>query len=63
MLFTVVTRVGQRRMTTYIFGDYFEEVREKCVVMYGEKLISVAWEPEKDNKFKEKFSQLNQEKI
>lgn len=59
MLFTVVTRVGQRRTTTYIFGDSFEAVREKCVSMYGEKLISVAWEPEKDNKFKEKFNQEN----
>ena len=59
MLFTVIVLVGQRRKTTYIFGDSFEDVRKKCVFMYGEKLISVAWEPEKDNKFKEKFNQEN----
>ena len=59
MLFTIIVRVGQRRKTTYIFGNSFEDVREKCVSMYGEKLISVAWEPEKDNKFKEKFNQEN----
>ena len=56
MLFTIISRVGQRRSTTYIFGNSFDEVQKNCISLYGKNLISVSWEPKKDEKFKEKLN-------